>query len=45
MKYSKLKNSALALAVLTVINSLWVSHVGAEDAFYDDTNSKSRRPS
>ena len=36
MKYSKLKNSALALAVLTVINSLWVSHVGAEDAFYDD---------
>lgn len=36
MKYSKLKNSALALAVLTIINSLWISHVGAEDAFYDD---------
>ena len=36
MKYSKLKNSALALAVLTIINSLWISHVDAEDAFYDD---------
>ena len=36
MKYSKLKNSALILAVLSVTNPLWVSHVGAEDAFYDD---------
>ena len=36
MKYSKLKNSALVLAVLSVTNPLWVSHVGAEDAFYDD---------
>ena len=36
MKYSKLKNSALILAVLSVTNPLWISHVGAEDAFYDD---------
>ena len=36
MKYSKLKNSALILAVLSVTNPLWVSHVGAEDAFYGD---------
>lgn len=36
MKYSKLKNSALILAVLSVTYPLWVSHVGAEDAFYDD---------
>lgn len=36
MKYSKLKNSALILAVLSVTNPLWVSHVGAENAFYDD---------
>lgn len=36
MKYSKLKNSALILAVLSVTNPLWVSHVGAEDASYDD---------
>lgn len=36
MKYSKLKNSALILAVLSVTNPLWGSHVGAEDAFYDD---------
>lgn len=36
MKYSKLKNSALILAVLSVTNPLWGSYVGAEDAFYDD---------
>lgn len=36
MKYSKLKNSALILAVLSVTNPLWSSYVGAEDAFYDD---------
>ena len=36
MKYSKLKNSALILAVLSVTNPLWASHVGAENAFYDD---------
>lgn len=36
MKYSKLKNSTLILAVLSVTNPLWGSYVGAEDAFYDD---------
>ena len=36
MKYSKLKNSALILVVLSVTNPLWGSYVGAEDAFYDD---------
>ncbi len=36
MKYSKLKNSALILAVLSVTNPLWGSYVGAEDAFSDD---------